>query len=162
MHIPKLQGPPACEAGLLFKFPLHFADLRTARVLIYDVHVTHAELLLGSPFPMHAGTPGRKSVVAAGGTDRGARSPPWGVKSRREHPQSPLECGSVWTPQFQEICPCPFHQPQKNQGNVGRTEEAKPAEGGIAERAPLLLVRKTSTCLLPERTHGMQKGKAVG
>lgn len=150
MHILKLQGPPACEADLLFKFPLHFADLSIARVLIYDVHITHIELSLGSPFPMHACTLGRKSVVAAGGMDCGARSPPWGVKSRGEHPQSPLECGSVWTPQFQGICPCPFHQPQKNQGNMGRTEEAKPSKEGIAERDHLLLVGKKFTFLLPE------------
>lgn len=49
MNIPELQGPPACVADLLFKFPLHFTDLNTARVLIYGVRITHIKLSLGSP-----------------------------------------------------------------------------------------------------------------
>lgn len=49
MNIPELQGPPACMAGLVFEFPLHFTDLDPARVLIYGVHIAHIKLSLQLP-----------------------------------------------------------------------------------------------------------------
>lgn len=66
-------------AGLLFKLPLHFTDLNTARALIYGVYIAHIKLPLGSLSLTH----GRKSLVAAGGVDWGACCHQQGVKTRR-------------------------------------------------------------------------------
>lgn len=119
MHIPQLWGLPACVADMLFKFPLHFADLNTARVAVYGVHITHIKLLLGSA--CFQGTHGRKSIVATGGMDFGTSRPQQGVKTREEHPQSQLEWSRVWELPFEEIHLYLFHEPQKNQENVGKT-----------------------------------------
>lgn len=75
MHIPELQGPPACVSDLLFKFSLHFTDLNTATVVIYGVHATHIKLSLGSPCCFYKHMQGRKSVMITGGMDYETRGP---------------------------------------------------------------------------------------
>lgn len=85
MNIPELQGPPACIARLVFKFPLHFTDLNAAWVLIYGVHITHIKLSLAA-----------LSFSCRGGSQLGPQvawivepsSRQQGVKTRRGHPES--------------------------------------------------------------------------
>lgn len=137
MHIPELRGPPACVAGLLFKFPLHFTDLNTARALIYGVHIARIKLFTTiSLFPMHT-----KEEVKYRHRWNGSWSGESlvGYKDRGGVFEKLLECPRVWEPQFWENCPYPSHQSAvRRQKDMRKNEDVKQV-GGITKRYCLLL-----------------------